>query len=88
MSLTHFTGLDADTSTSAHANDMAATQGGVACCARSAANKPGLLRLDAVSDAGVVTPYYLWIDSTGDLRVGRAIPTDQDGEGTVVGTQS
>ena len=37
------------------------------------------------SDAGVVTTYYLWVDSTGDLRIHKAIPTNQDGDGSVVG---
>ena len=52
------------------------------------ANKPGILALDAVSDAGVVTTYYLWVDDTGDLRIGSTFPTNQDGDGAVVGSQS
>jgi len=38
------------------------------------------------SEAGVV--YWLWVDSTGDLRIGSAEPTTHDSDGTVVGTQS
>lgn len=32
--------------------------------------------------------FYIWADSTGVLRIGSAMPTDKDTEGTVVGTQS
>lgn len=52
------------------------------------ADKPGLLALDSVADTGVVTTYYLWVDSTGDLRILNAVPTDQDADGDVVGGQS
>lgn len=52
------------------------------------ANKPGILALDAVSDAGVVTTFYLWVDDTGDLRISSTFPTNQDGDGAIVGTQS
>lgn len=52
------------------------------------ADKPGVLMLDAVSDAGVVTTHYLWVDSTGDLRIHNAYPANQDGDGSVVGGQS
>lgn len=31
--------------------------------------------------------YYLWVDSTGDLRIKSGAPTS-DTDGTVVGTQS
>lgn len=85
MSLTHF---GKDVSTAAHDNDLKAEQGGIACCAKATADKPGILRLDAVADDGTVTPYYLWVDSTGDLRIHTSIPTNQDSDGTVVGTQS
>jgi len=33
-------------------------------------------------------PYYLWVDSTGDLRIHTAAPTDEDMDGAVVGGQS
>ena len=51
--------------------------------------KPSILALDAVADStGVRTTYYLWVDSTGDLRIHTSIPTNQDGDGSVVGGQS
>ncbi len=38
------------------------------------------------------TPYYLWVDTTGDLRVHTSAPTENesvsDTAGTVVGTQT
>ena len=37
-------------------------------------------------DDGSVT-YYLWVDSTGRLRIKNAAPTS-DTDGTIVGTQS
>jgi len=52
------------------------------------ANKPSILGLYAVSDTPERLAYYLWVDSTGDLRIHTAIPTNQDSDGTVVGTQS
>jgi hypothetical protein len=47
---------------------------------------PGYLGLEAKDG----TYYYLWVDSTGDLRVGTTIPTETAGDtgGTIVGTQS
>jgi len=51
-------------------------------------DKPSILALDAVADStGVRETFYFWVDSTGDLRTGSAIPTDQNGSGVVVGTQ-
>jgi len=85
MGLTEFGPAGSQTTKDA---DGVATQGGVGCLAKAAADKPGLLRMDAVSDAGAITTYYLWVDSTGDLRINSGIPTDQDSDGTVVGTQS
>jgi hypothetical protein len=32
--------------------------------------------------------YYLWVDATGDVRVGTTDPADNDLSGTVVGGQS
>jgi len=53
-----------------------------------APDKPSILALDAVADTtGVRTTYYLWVDTSGNLRIGSSIPTNQDGEGTVVGQQ-
>ena len=51
------------------------------------AEKPSIIALDA-SVAGVRTTYYLWVDSTGDLRIHTSIPTDEDSDGTVVGDQT
>jgi hypothetical protein len=52
-------------------------------------DKPSIIALDAPADStGVITTYYLWVDTDGKLRVGTAIPANQNGEGTVVGTQS
>lgn len=51
--------------------------------------KPSILAMDAVADTtGVRTTYYLWVDSTGDLRIHTSIPTNQDSDGTVVGAMS
>lgn len=51
-------------------------------------DKPAILAMDAVGASGAITTYYLWFDRTGDLRTANAIPTDEDGSGTIVGTQS
>jgi len=52
-------------------------------------DKPSILAMDAVADSsGVRTTYYLWVDTTGDLRIHSAIPTNQDSDGTVVGAMS
>ena len=37
---------------------------------------------------GAGTVYYLWVDATGDLRVGTSPPEEGDTGGTVVGGQS
>ena len=51
--------------------------------------KPSILCLYAVDPStGVKTPYYLWVDNTGDLRIHTALPTNDDSDGTVVGAQS
>jgi len=52
------------------------------------ADKPSVLILESVSDAGVVVTNYLWVDDTGDLRIATAFPTNQNGDGAVVGGQS
>ena len=49
-----------------------------------AGTQPGILRL--VNQSGV--GYWIWVDNTGDLRIGTALPTDPDASGTIVGTQS
>ena len=51
------------------------------------ANSPGILMLETLV-AGVLTPNYLWVDASGTLRISQTIPTDQDNDGTVVGTQT
>ena len=83
MGLTHF-GPPGDKSV--QANDDALKQGGVACTSSGNADEPGILRLDAVSDAGTITPYYLWMDSSGNLRKSTSIPTNQDSDGDTVDT--
>jgi len=51
--------------------------------------KPGILALDACADTtGYLTTYYLWVDTNGKLRIHTAVPTNQDGDGTVVGAQT
>ena len=65
-----------------------AIQGGVLIETVAAADKPSILGMYATSDAAERTAYYLWVDSNGDLRIHTAIPTDQDSDGTVVGTQT
>ena len=88
MSISHF-GQSASVSADANDGAIGNEQGGVACCAKAAANKPGILRLDAVDPTtAVVTPYYLWVDSTGDLRIHTAIPSTEVSDGSVVGGQS
>lgn len=73
----------------------AGIRGSLRIQANAGANKPAMLFLDSVSDLGVVTTYALWVDSTGDLRIIAAndtaidsVVTDQDSDGTIVGTQS
>jgi hypothetical protein len=56
---------------------------------KKAPESPSILCLHATADStGVKTPYYLWVDSTGDLRIHTAIPTNQDSDGSIVGGQS
>lgn len=52
-----------------------------------AANLPGMIVLETYDGADVLE-FYLWFDSTGDLRTANAAPSDQDNDGTVVGGQS
>jgi hypothetical protein len=49
---------------------------------------PGMIALNTYDASGALSTYYLWVDSTGDLRIGNAIPTNQDTGGAIVGTQS
>jgi hypothetical protein len=54
-----------------------------------AAEKPNIVCLYATADStGVKTPYYLWVDTAGKLRIHTAVPTNQDSDGTVVGAQT
>jgi hypothetical protein len=55
---------------------------------KKVADKPSILGLYAVSDTPERTAYYLWVDSNGKLRIHTSIPTNQDSDGTIVGTQS
>jgi hypothetical protein len=48
------------------------------------ANFPGVLIMDASLDDATLVPYYMWIDSNGALRTHTALPTNQDGDGTVI----
>ena len=52
------------------------------------ADMPSCLILNSVDDNGVLTPRYIWVDDTGVLRVGTSAPTDQNSDGTIVGSQS
>lgn len=64
-------------------------QAAVHVLAKPVQDHPGLLILDAVADStGVITPYYLWVDSDGKLRISSTLPTNQNSDGTIVGTQS
>jgi hypothetical protein len=47
----------------------------------------GWLNPSKVSGSQVGVPAYLWVDSTGDLRIKTSLPTS-DTDGTIVGTQS
>lgn len=58
-----------------------------ASCSTRELNKPGMISL-LTNNAGTVQTYYLWVDTSGVLRIDTAIPTDQDNDGTVVGAQT
>lgn len=52
------------------------------------AGKVTLLNMDYLNPLRIANPArWMWIDSTGDLRIHTAAPT-ADGDGTVVGTQT
>lgn len=59
---------------------------GAACSTRES-NKPGMINLQTYTGAAT-QDYYLWVDTGGVLRIDDAIPTDQDNDGTVVGSQT
>ena len=67
-----------------HVGDSSDTSGNQVHIFDGGADDPGLLVL---YDAGG-SAHYLWVDTTGDLRVHTAAPTDEDADGTVVGSQS
>jgi len=70
-----------------HDGDAGATRGIRHICGKQGvAEKPGILAMD-MNNAGNLTTYYLWVDSAGKLRIGTAIPADENAEGTVVGAQ-
>jgi len=46
--------------------------------------QPGMLEMKEADG----TPHYMWVDSTGDLRIHTSIPTDPEADGAIVGTQS
>ncbi len=54
--------------------------------AKAEADKPGLILLQDVDDSAVIGNHYMWFDSANTLRVHTSIPTDQDGDGTAVGS--
>lgn len=51
------------------------------------ADNPSCLVLNSVDDNGVVTPYFVWVDQGGNLRIHTSAPTNEDSDGTVVGQQ-
>jgi hypothetical protein len=56
---------------------------------KPAIQKPSIICLYATADStGVKTPYYLWVDTAGKLRIHTALPTDENSDGTIVGAQS
>ena len=56
---------------------------------KPAPETPSVICLYATADTtGVKTPYYLWVDTSGKLRIHTAKPSNQDSDGTVVGAQS
>lgn len=50
-------------------------------------NAPGML-LFKTNNAGTVQSSYVWVDSSGTMRISNVLPTNQDADGTVVGTQT
>jgi len=51
-------------------------------------DKPSGIVLEAVSDAGVVTTYWMWIDSNGLLHTSTSEPTNQDETTTYSGPKN
>lgn len=67
-----------------HIGDAADTEGNQVHIFDGGAEKPGAV----VFYSGAGTPYYVWVDTTGDLRIHTAYPTDEDMDGAAVGGQS
>lgn len=60
-------------------------------------NRPSMLVMTSIADDGTKKSWGLWVDSTGDWRIIELTTpnqplydsvTNQDGDGTIVGTQS
>jgi len=51
-------------------------------------DKPACLVLYTTNSSGTQAAYWLWVDSNGALRIASSEPSDQDSDGTIVGTQS
>ena len=51
-------------------------------------DKPSGIVLEAVSNAGVVTSYWIWIDSNGMMHSSTSEPTDQDETTTFSGAKN
>ena len=66
--------------------DAADTEGNTLHLFDGGAEKPGAIAFYSGEATGVI--YYLWADSTGDLRIHTGYPTDENMDGTVVGAQS
>jgi len=49
---------------------------------------PSVIKMQMVTSGGTITDEYLWIDGAGRLRIHTSMPSDQDSDGTIVGTQS
>jgi hypothetical protein len=59
------------------------------------ADKPSVILLDSCDSSGTVKTWAFWIDNTGDARIVEvgagtiaAVITNEDSDGTIVGTQS
>lgn len=64
----------------------APSHGGMLALDSGGADKPGVLRMATGEAEG--SNFYLWVDSNGNLRIASALPTDEDGDGVVVGDQT
>ena len=56
---------------------------------KKAGQSPSIICLHATADTtGILTPYYLWVDTAGKLRIHTSMPTDENSDGTIVGAQA